>query len=130
MKASVEHVALWVRDLEAMREFYVRCLDGASGALYENPRTGLRSYFISFGSGARLELMSLPPGRIQDRPAAEVFGYAHLAFRLGGPEAVDALVGRLEKDGVVVLKRPRRTGDGYYEAVLADPEGNQVEVVE
>lgn len=127
---SIEHVALWVRDLERMREFYVASLEGESGALYENPRTGFRSYFISFGGGARLELMRRPAAADGVPPASRDVGYAHVAFRLGSREAVDAAVARLESRGVAIVGRPRVTGDGYYEAVIADPEGNRVELME
>ena len=126
----IEHVALWTRDLERMRSFYVACLGGQSGALYANPRTGFRSYFISFGGGARLELMSRLAASAENMPGSGEAGYAHVSFRVGSREAVDAAVARLEAQGVAVLGRPRVTGDGYYEAVIADPEGNPVELVE
>jgi len=127
----IEHVAVWTRDLERLREFYVSVLGGRCGPLYENARTGFRSYFISFGGEARLELMS----RRADAPEHESLedrrlGFAHVAFRLGSREAVDAFVIRLEERGVAILGRPRVTGDGYYEAVVADPEGNRIELVE
>jgi lactoylglutathione lyase len=127
----IEHVAIWTRDLERVREFYVAVLGGQSGSLYENPRTGFRSYFVSFDGGARLELMS----RRADEPERVVpddhfLGLAHVALRLGSREAVDAMVAQLESRGVAVLGRPRLTGDGYYEAVVADPEGNRIELVE
>ena len=126
----IEHVAIWTRDLERMREFYVALLQGQSGARYENSRTGFQSYFITFGDGARLELMSRPAGQVQERPISEVVGYAHVAFRLGSREAVDTLVAHLEAQGIAVLGPPRQTGDGYYEAVVEDPEGNKIELVE
>ena len=127
--ARIEHVALWVRDLERMREFYVASLGGESGALYENPRTGFRSYFISFGQGARLELMSRR-AEPEPPPASRDTGHGHVAFRLGSRPAVDAAVARLEGRGVAIVGRARVTGDGYYEAVIADPEGNRVELME
>jgi lactoylglutathione lyase len=130
MAVRIEHVALWARDLERMRQFYVASLEGQSGPLYENPRTGFRSYFISFGDGARLELMSRRENPGPGIPAARDAGYAHVAFRLGSREAVDAAVSRLESRGVAVVGRPRVTGDGYYEAVITDPEGNRVELIE
>ena len=126
----LEHIGLWVRDLERMREFYVTQLGGQAGQLYENPRTGFRSYFISFGQGhgPRLELMSQA-----DRPGSATShgapGYAHVAFSLGSTTAVDETIGRLESAGVVVVGRPRITGDGYYEGVVDDPEGNRIEFV-
>ena len=124
----LDHVGVWVRDLERMRAFYARQLGGEAGRLYENARTGFRSYFISFGEGARLELMSRPDiadtARIPASP-----GYAHISLRLGAPALVDETVARLEQAGVVIAGRPRTTGDGYYEAVIEDPEGNLVELV-
>ena len=127
----LEHVAIWVRDLEWLRDFYVLVLGGESGPLYENPRTGFRSYFISFGEGARLELMSRRAEQAEHRPPDEhSLGYAHVAFRLGTRAAVDAMVASLEAQGRAILKRPRVTGDGYYEAVVVDPEGNTIELTE
>lgn len=126
----IEHVALWARDLEGLRDFYVGSLGGRSGPLYENPRTGFRSFFVSFGEGARLELMSRPgAGPGGGKPEEPIFGLAHVALRLGSRAAVDAAVARLEGQGVAVLGAPRVTGDGYYEAVIADPEGNRIELV-
>ena len=124
----IEHVAIWVRDLEGMCQFYVAMLGAKSGAPYQNPHTGFRSTFVSFGDGARVELMS-QSGRVEARSEASGFGYAHLALRLGTRAAVDGTVARLESQGVVILSRPRVTGDGYYEAVLADPEGNRIELM-
>jgi lactoylglutathione lyase len=125
----VEHIGLWARDLERLRDFYVEQIGGESGPLYENARTGFRSYFVSFGDGARLELMSRPLDQAAAPAGADGFGYAHVAFRLDSRAAVDAAVNRLEASGAVVLSRPRVTGDGYYEALLADPEGNRIELV-
>jgi lactoylglutathione lyase len=124
----IEHVAIWVRDLERMCHFYVAMLGAKSGTPYQNPRTGFRSLFVSFGDGARVELMS-QSGQLGVQSEPSCFGYAHLALRLGARAAVDRTVARLESQGVVVLSQPRMTGDGYYEAVLADPEGNRIELV-
>lgn len=129
MSLRIEHVALWTRDLERARAFYVERLGGTSGALYENPRTGLRSYFVSFGEGARLELMSRPDVEEARDDAGPRTGYAHVALHVGSRDAVDRLVAELETCGVSVTSRPRTTGDGYYEAVVEDPEGNPVEIV-
>lgn len=124
----IEHVALWVRDLERMRAFYERYFAATAGKKYINPAKGFSSYFLSFGSGPRLELMhrdSLRPG---SESAAEHLGYAHIALSVGSQEAVDQLTQRLKEDGYEVLDGPRRTGDGYYEAVMLDPERNRVEI--
>jgi lactoylglutathione lyase len=125
---QIEHVAIWVRDLDRMCQFYVALLGAKSGTPYQNPCTGFRSIFVSFDDGARVELMC-QSGQIQGQSEPSCFGYAHLALSLGTRAAVDATVARLESQGVVVLSRPRVTGDGYYEAALADPEGNRIELV-
>ena len=125
----LHHVALWVEDLERMQDFYVTTLGGSSGPLYENPRKGFWSYFISFSDGPRIELMRQDGrhgvGRVGDGP-----GYAHVALSVGGRAAVDERVALLRSRGVRVVSEPRVTGDGYYEAVLEDPEGNRIELVE
>jgi lactoylglutathione lyase len=126
---SMEHVGIWVRDLERMRLFYVEKLGAESGELYENAGTGFRSYFLSFGEGARLEIMSRPAAPPADKAEPPSFGYAHIAFRLGTRAAVDERVSRLASQGVVISGHPRVTGDGYYEAVLEDPEGNHIELM-
>jgi lactoylglutathione lyase len=127
----IEHIAVWARDLERLREFYVSVLGGRGSPPYENARTGFRSYFVSFDGEARLELMSRrADAPVDESPDEGRLGFAHVALRLGSREAVDALVERLERMGVAVLGRPRVTGDGYYEAVVADPEGNRIELVE
>ena len=124
---GVHHVAVWVEELERVRAFYVGALGGESGPQYHNPRTGFRSYFVSFGPGARIELMSRADVVPVDRGAAAT-GYAHVSLSVGSREAVDALVAALEAASVVIDSRPRQTGDGYYEAVVLDPEGNRIEI--
>jgi lactoylglutathione lyase len=124
----IDHVALWVRDLEGMRAFYENALGGRSGPLYRNERTGYRSYFLSFADGPRLELMTrdaLADGA-QGGPAC---GWAHVALAVGGRDDVDQLARTLLAAGFLVASPPRTTGDGYYEAVVLDPEGNRVEIV-
>ena len=125
----LHHVALWTRNLEQMRAFYVDVLGGTSGSRYENPRTGFQSYFISFSDGPRVELMSRPSegGAPSTAPGC---GYAHIALSVRSRTAVDEAVARLRGCGVTVSSEPRTTGDGYYEAVVEDPEGNKIELVE
>ena len=124
----IEHAALWTRDLERLRAFYERHFDARAGARYASAtRSGFVSYFLSFPSGgARIELMALP--ELQDASAAPAVGYAHLALSVGSREAVDALAARLREAGVRISSGPRETGDGYYEAVIEDPDGNSVEI--
>ena len=125
----IEHAALYVKDLEGAKDFFVRYFSAAPGERYCNPRTGFASYFLSFGKGARLELMARPDLADREKPLAGS-GYAHLAFSLGSRAAVDALTGRLKADGYAVLSGPRVTGDGYYESCVLDREGNQIELTE
>jgi lactoylglutathione lyase len=123
----IEHVALWTRDLEGLRTFYERYFGATAGARYHNPKKQFQSCFLSFHGGARLELMHSP--QIVEAGRAESHcGYAHVAVALGSQEAVDVLTARLRADGYPVLDGPRRTGDGYYESVVLDPDGNRIEL--
>ena len=126
---NIEHVAIWTRDLEALRAFYVKYFDAQSTAKYSNPSKEYTSYFLSFASGARLELMhshSVPESK--DDPYKQFTGFVHMAIAVGTVAAVDALTARLADDGVEVLDGPRKTGDGYYESVILDPDSNRIEI--
>lgn len=128
-RLRIEHLGLWTQDIEAMKSFYQQYFAARASARYVNPLKGFQSYFLEFSSGARLELMQrsdVVP--CQNNAAEETFGYAHLAFKVDSEAEVDALTGRLRKAGYAVLDGPRRTGDGYYESVIADPEGNRIEI--
>jgi len=124
--SRLEHVALWVRDVERVAAFYAQYFDARVGDRYENPRKGFQSRFLAFASGARLEVMARTD--VDTRGTGDALGFAHVAIAIGDESAVDALAARLRADGVPVLDGPRRTGDGYYECVVLDPEGNRVEV--
>lgn len=123
----IEHVAMYVNDLEAARDFFVRYLGGRSNEGYHNTTTDFRSYFISFDEGARLEIMTRPqmPDTAKDLNRT---GYAHVAFSVGSKETVDALTATLKAAGYEVVSGPRTTGDGYYESCVVAVEGNQVEI--
>ena len=122
----IGHAAVYVRDLEEARTFFETYFQAVSGPEYHNPATCFRSYFLSFGDGARLELMTRPG--LGDPPAGPGVGWAHLALSTGSRAAVDALTGRLAGAGYPVLSGPRTTGDGYYESCVAGPEGIQLEI--
>ena len=122
----IEHAALYVNDLEASRDFFVRYLHADCNDGYHNVKTDFRSYFLTFDGGARLELMTRPGMTDADKPLART-GFIHLAFSLGSKEAVDTLTAELRRDGYTVVSGPRTTGDGYYESCIIGPEGNQLE---
>lgn len=124
----LEHLALWVGDLEAMRRFYTEYFGMTASARYVNSAKGFASYFLSSGAAnARIELMN-GPASAQARPGSAHLGLAHFAFSVGGREQVDRLTERLRADGYTVAGEPRTTGDGYYESVVLDPEGNRIEI--
>jgi lactoylglutathione lyase len=125
----LEHVALWTPDLERSRDFYVRYFGGESNARYENAHHGFASYFLTFPGGSRLELMQM--AGIAERafpPEVQAMGLVHLAFCPGDAVAVDRLTERLRADGYRVIGEARRTGDGYYESTVLDPDGNRLEI--
>lgn len=124
----IEHVALWTSDLERLRRFYETYLGARASARYVNPAKRFESYFLTFDAGARLEIMHRPDVLAGASDAQPVLGWAHVAFSLGSEEAVDRLTARLAEDGFSVVDGPRRTGDGYYESVVLDPDGNRVEI--
>ena len=125
----IEHIAVWTHDLERLKAFYETHFQATAGAKYVNPAHQFESYFLSFDSGARLEIMHRPeiPASRND-PQAQFTGYIHLALSVGSNQQVDALTMRLKNDGYRVLDGPRTTGDGYYESVVLDPDGNRIEI--
>ncbi|MBN1259276.1 MAG: VOC family protein [Anaerolineae bacterium] len=126
----IEHIAIWTRDLERLRAFYETYFGATAGPKYTNPAKGFASYFLTFPApGARLELMTRTDvgSEARDKIGPEV-GYAHLALATGSETQVDTLTQRLQRDGYRLLSGPRRTGDGYYESVFLDPDGNQIEI--
>jgi len=126
----IDHAALFCRDLEQMRQFFIDYFDARSNEQYHNPRTGLRTYILSFTEGStRLELMQRPD--VQDaNPSQPAIGYVHLSFAVGSRKGVDLLTRRLAANGYTVTSGPRTTGDGYYESCILGPEGIQIEVME
>lgn len=126
---KIEHIAIWTNQLETMRAFYETYFNGRSNNKYTNPNTGFQSYFVSFASGARLELMQ--KGGILANPnntEQEHLGLIHLAFAVGSETAVNDLTNQLRQADYTVLGEPRTTGDGYYESVILDPDGNRIEI--
>jgi lactoylglutathione lyase len=124
---KIEHIAMYINDLEKARSFFMQYLGARSNEGYHNPRTDFRSYFLSFDDGARLEIMNKPGMKDEEKAQART-GYIHIAFSLGSKERVDALTKKLREDGYEVISGPRTTGDGYYESCMIGIEGNQIEL--
>lgn len=124
---KIEHIAMYVNDIEKAREFFVTYFDAKSNDGYHNTSTGFRSYFLSFSDGARLEIMNKPDMSDVEKNIART-GYIHVAFSVGSKENVDSMTARLKSDGYSVISGPRTTGDGYYESCVVDFEGNQIEI--
>lgn len=124
---KIDHIALYVADLEATKNFFTLYFGAASNEMYHNSRTGLKSYFLTFKDGGRVEIMNRPEV-IAGKKGTMAAGYIHLAFSVGDEAEVDKLTARLEEDGYEVLSGPRRTGDGFYESCIAGPEGNLIEI--
>ena len=190
---KIEHVAIWVRDIDKVCEFYRKYFGGVVHPIYRNPTKQFTSQFVTFDDGARLEVMHRPDicvernvgtvtslqsdthrsanekmraffrfltsavfhvkqlqteeaagnsftdiSEVQQvgsegantiaKPDTQHLGFTHLSFSVGSKEEVDHLTQQMSSDGVSVVGQPRTTGDGYYESVVLDPEGNRIEI--
>lgn len=123
---KIEHTAIYCKDLEKTKSFFSEYFGASAGELYRNEKTGFSSYFLTFGSGCRLEIMNKPDMEANTENIR--CGLHHIAFSVGNKEAVDSLTERLRQDGYPVIGEPRVTGDGYYESVISDHEGNIIEI--
>lgn len=127
---KIAHLAIWTNNLEQLRDFYCSYFHAESNDRYINPVRQFSSYFLTFESGGcSLELMSMPnPNRSDDQEYNNKTGLAHFAFSVGSKVRVDLLTSQLREAGYKVLSEPRLTGDGFYESVISDPDGNIVEI--
>lgn len=123
----ITHIAIWTDNLEEMRAFYVKYFNGKANNKYTNAAKGFESYFISFPSGPSLELMHKPG--LNTGLCGDYFGFTHIAFKLGSETMVDDMTAKFEAEGVRIAGHPRRTGDGFYESVILDTDGNKIELV-
>nr|WP_321412813.1 VOC family protein [uncultured Allomuricauda sp.] len=127
---KIEHIAIWTSDLEKMKDFYLRFFELEANEKYYNPKKEFSSYFLSFKKGARIELMHRPDiSEFMDNRGTKL-GLTHFAVSVGSKEKVDTITESIRKNGYQVIGEPRTTGDGYYESVIADPEGNWIEITE
>lgn len=127
---KIEHIAIWTRDLEGMRNFYTHYFDAVSGSAYYNHSKEFKSYFLSFGGECRIELMEMPAVSSNKNDYRKHFtGIAHFAIRVGSREKVDQITDMLKDDGYEIISPGRMTGDGYYESAFYDPEKNRIEIM-
>ena len=125
----IHHIAVWVADLEKMKNFYVKYFHCTSNDGYTNPKTSFTSYFLTFGDGIKLELMEMPSvAETKNRIDKQFLGLAHIAVSVGSKAHVDQLTDQLVQDGFALASAPRTTGDGYYESCIFDPEFNRIEI--
>lgn len=124
---KIDHIAMYVNDLEKTRDFFEKYFGASSNEGYHNKTTDFRSYFLTFDNGARLEIMNHPEISDDEKKMGRT-GYIHIAFNVGSREAVDNLTKLLKQDGYEILSGPRTTGDGYYESCVVGVEGNQIEI--
>ena len=126
---KIVHVALWTRQLEIQARFWVDFFEGSINEKYcSKTNPGFESYFVKIGEDVAIELMT-KPGLSAREPDNNTSGWVHLAIAVGAKTKVDALAQRAQTQGILV-SAPRTTGDGYYEAVIKDPDGNLIEIVE
>ena len=125
----IEHIAMYVKELEKARDFFIKYFNATSNEGYYNKTTGFRSYFLSFNEGARLEIMNKPQMEDDEKTLTHT-GYIHSAFSVGSKEEVNKLTEKIRKEGYSVISGPRTTGDGYYESCIIGIEGNQIEITE
>ena len=125
----IEHIAIWSTDIELLKEFYEKYFNAKSNAKYVNTTKGFKSYFLSFESGARLEIMQMSSILPRTGEALDQhIGLIHFAISVGSESNVDKISSILKSDGYDIIDGPRRTGDGYYESVALDPDGNRIEI--
>jgi len=125
---KIEHIAIWTNDLEIMRDFYQTYFNMKSSARYDNVNKEFSSYFLSFESGARIEIMKKNDIPVANSEKGFFNGLSHISISVGSNKEVDNLTERLKSNGYEIFSNPRTTGDGYYESVILDPEGNHVEI--
>ncbi|HWB26261.1 MAG TPA: VOC family protein [Chitinophagaceae bacterium] len=125
---KIEHIAFWANDIETLKGFYTTYFNMRCNDKYTNTKKQFESYFLSFDDNStRIELMQRT-GIGGDNTTGHIIGPAHIAISTGSREAVDRLTARLKNDGYIIAGEPRVTGDGYYESVVLDPEGNHIEI--
>jgi len=127
---KIDHIAIWTTNLENLRNFYIRYFDASSTEIYYNHSKEFRSYFLKFDGDCQLEIMEMPNvPKSKNEPLKQFTGIIHFAIKIGSKSNVDNLTEIIRKDGYKIVGEPRTTGDGNYESVILDPDGNRVELL-
>lgn len=124
----IEHIALWSKDIDELKEFYTTFFGAHCNNKYINTKKSFESYFLSFDEGARIEIMQMPDVIPIENNNKNIVGIAHFALSVGSKEKVDLLTEKIRNGGYTIYSEPRTTGDGYYESVVLDPDNNKVEI--
>lgn len=124
---KISHVAMWVKDIENIKDFYVKYFNCKCNDKYINDKKYFESYFLSFEDNSKLEIMNIKDIK-ESNKENNFYGFAHIAISVGSKDRVDIITKILENDGYTVASNPRTTGDGYYESVILDPENNKIEI--
>ena len=124
---KISHIAMWVKDIENIKNFYMKYFNCKCNDKYINNKKGFESYFLSFENDSKLEIMNIKDINELNKEN-NFYGFAHIAISLGSKDKVDSLTKTLENDGYIIASNPRTTGDGYYESVILDPENNKIEL--
>ncbi len=126
----IDHLAIWTYNLDGLRNFFIHYFDASSSEIYHNHSKEFRSYFLTFDGDCRLELMEMPNiPKSKNDSLKQYTGLVHFAIQAGSRNKVDFITERLRKDGFKVIGDPSVTGDGYYESIILDPDGNRVEII-
>ena len=127
---TLDHVAIWTNNIEESRAWYMKYFGGRSNEKYTNEKKQFQSYFLTFESGVRLEIMTMTgiPANLNDTVTNQHLGIIHLAFGVETMKEVDEKAKELEAEGYIILSGPRKTGDGCYEFETLDPDRNRIEV--
>jgi len=123
---NISHIAVWTFNIERLKDFYVKYFNCTANKKYQNKIKKLETYFLSFDSGAKLEIMNIP-GLQKNVPELKT-GYAHIAISAGSKENVVEITGKIKNDGIKIKSEPRTTGDGFFESIIIDPDGNEIEI--
>ena len=126
---KINHIALYVNDIEKIKEFYIKYFCAKSNEMYHNSKTGLKTYFLKFSNECKVEIMTKENLNNLSKKLNNT-GYIHISFSVGSREKVNELTQKLQEDGFKIISMPRITGDGYYESCVLDPENNQIEIME